>query len=75
MNRVPRRHGLLGHRLKLKDGTLRSWFGIWRREAAKAARTRARTEKRNATASKRQQEGKAELETKAEPTPVEVQSQ
>jgi len=54
---------VLGHKLKLKNGTLRSWFGTWRREAAKAKaeRTRARTAKRNVTKEARRAEGKAEL--------------
>lgn len=38
----------LGKRLKLKDSTLHSWFGTWRRKAAKAKaeKVRARTEKK-----------------------------
>jgi hypothetical protein len=52
-----------GRRLQLKPSTLHSWFGTWRREAAKAKaeRTRDRTAERNATKAQRQQEGKAEL--------------
>ena len=52
-----------GRKLKLKDSTLHSWIGFWRREAAKAktAHTQARTAKRNVTKAQRQQEGKAEL--------------
>ena len=73
----------LGRRLHLKESTLHSWIGYWRREAAKAkaAKTRARTAKRNATNAQRQAEGKAELanaqelEKNAEPTPVEAQAQ
>jgi hypothetical protein len=72
-----------GRRLQLKPSTLHSWFGTWRREAAKAKaeRTRDRTAKRNATKAQRQQEAKAELEaqTTTEPAsgpaegPLEVQ--
>jgi hypothetical protein len=38
----------LGKRLKLKESTLHSWIGHWRREAAKAKteKIRARTEKK-----------------------------
>jgi hypothetical protein len=52
-----------GRRLQLKPSTLHSWFGAWRREAAKAKaeRTRDRTVERNATKAQRQQEAKAEL--------------
>lgn len=71
----------LGKRLKLKESTLHSWLGTWRREAAVAAATkaRARTEKKRVTKVKRQQEGKAELAAQATPaepapTPAEVQS-
>jgi hypothetical protein len=64
-----------GRRLKLKESTLHSWFGTWRREDAKAkvAKVRARTEKKRATKQKRQQEGKAELAAQAattEPAPA-----
>jgi hypothetical protein len=53
----------LGKRLKLKESTLHSWIGYWRREAAKAKaeRSHARTEKRNATRAQRQAEGVQEL--------------
>ena len=60
----------LGKRLKLKESTLHSWIGTWRREAAKAKATkaRARTEKKRVTKVNRQQEGKAELAAQAAPT-------
>ena len=59
-----------GHKLQLKESTLHSWFGTWRREAAKAKATkaRARTEKKRVTKINRQQEGKAELAAQATPT-------
>lgn len=61
-----------GKRLKLKESTLHSWLGTWRREdtKAKVARTPTRTEKKRATKTKRAAEAKAELtkeQTQGEP--------
>jgi hypothetical protein len=51
-----------GRRLKLADGSVRSWCNAARRQAVaeKAARTQARAEKKRATKVKRQAEGKQE---------------
>jgi hypothetical protein len=60
-----------GRKLKLKESTLHSWIGYWRREAAKAKaeRTRASTAKRNAAKAQRQAEGNAELAKATEIAP------
>ena len=59
-----------GRKLKLKESTLHSWIGFWRREAAKA--TAARTRDRTAKRAKRQAEGKQELQAQkvTEPAPA-----
>jgi hypothetical protein len=46
-----------GRKLKLRESTLHSWIGYWRREAAKekTAKARARTAKRNATEQPKQE--------------------
>ena len=59
-----------GRKLKLKESTLHSWIGFWRREAAKATATRTRD--RTAKRAKRQAEGKQELQAQkvTEPAPT-----
>ncbi len=56
-----------GRRLHLKDTTLHSWIGSWRREAAnsKAEKVRARTEKK-----RKANVEAAPVEAPAEPAPT-----
>jgi hypothetical protein len=55
-----------GRKLKLKESTLHSWIGFWRREAAKAkaAKVHARTAKRKANVQA------APVEAPVEPAPT-----
>jgi transposase-like protein len=58
-----------GRRLQLQPSTLHSWIGTWRRQAAaaKAERTRARTDKKRAAKAQPLAEAKAELAKRDEP--------
>jgi hypothetical protein len=64
-----------GRRLQLQPSTLHSWFGTWRREAAKtkAAKVRARTAKQKANVETAPVEAPAEPASAAADVPLEVQ--